>query len=76
MPLTDFAGDFEGGMVGRGALIPPPPRDPRVVSALTPCLFHHVQPRTLLIIFRLEFGANFFNSLTLLIMFTLQFCAQ
>ena len=44
--------------IGRSAMCHAPPRDPRVVSALTPCLFHQVQPTTIVIIFRLEFGAS------------------
>jgi hypothetical protein len=36
---------------------------PRVVFTLTPHLFHQVQPHTIVIIFRLEIGSNFFNSL-------------
>ena len=53
-----------------------PPRDPHVASALTPRRFHQVQPRTIVIIFSLEFGASFFNNLTLLNMSTLKFRAQ
>ena len=55
----------------------PTPRDvPGVVSAIPPHLLHQVQCRIILIIFRLEFGASFIYSLTLLIMSTLQFPAQ